>query len=112
MENFKFANDYIAQNNLQNTLQAIAIKEFAICLDSQVINKPVETTNEQPLYSNLEEWFKDQIEEIKDKYGYMQKHFTPMARIVNNDKIIMLFCGFELILLPDGTYILTDTTGG
>jgi|JI7StandDraft_1071085.scaffolds.fasta_scaffold363354_3 ribonuclease I len=48
MENFKFANDYIAQNNLQNTLQAIAIKEFAICLDSQVINKPVQTTKEQP----------------------------------------------------------------
>lgn len=48
MKNLEFANNYIAHNNLQNTLQAIAIREFAICLDSQLVDKPVETTKEQP----------------------------------------------------------------
>ena len=63
-------------------------------------------------YNNLNAWFSDQVVEIKDKYGYMQKHFIPMARGVSDKKVSMLFCGVELTLYPDGTYILSDTTGG
>jgi hypothetical protein len=77
-----------------------------------LINKPVETTKEQPEKYKLKEWFLDQIEEIKDKYGYMQKHYTPMAMSITDESLCMLFNGMELILLNDGTYILGDTTGG
>jgi hypothetical protein len=48
MENLKFAIQYIAQNNLKGTKKSLAIIDFASTLDSQLINKPVETTNEQP----------------------------------------------------------------
>lgn len=63
-------------------------------------------------YNNLEEWFQDQIKIIKDQYGYDQKYFTPLAINISNTHIQMLFNGFELILYPDSTYVLIDTTGG
>ena len=60
----------------------------------------------------LKDWFEDQIKIIPNKYNPNQKHFAPHACKVANDEVIMLFCGFELILNSDGTYILSDTTGG
>lgn len=61
---------------------------------------------------NLKECFENQIEEIKDKYGYMQKHFIPLSTHVSKERVQMLFCGLELTLKSDGTYFITDTTGG
>src|SRR5690606_16346531 len=46
---------------------------------NRLIDKPVETTNEQPNKYDLKEIFEEQTEEIKDNYGYMHKHFTPLA---------------------------------
>ena len=62
--------------------------------------------------NNLKPLFEEQVEIIKDKYGYYQKHFTPLVTQITNEKIKMLFCGMELTLLSDNTYFLTDTTGG
>lgn len=61
---------------------------------------------------NLKEWFSDQTVEIKDSYGYMQKHYTPLVMSLEADRHCLLFNGMELILYSDGTYILSDTTGG
>jgi hypothetical protein len=61
---------------------------------------------------DLKECFENQIEQIKDKYGYMQKHFTPLMTHISKERVQMLFCGLELILKSDGTYFITDTTGG
>ena len=61
---------------------------------------------------NLKEWFQGQTKETRDKYGHMQKHYTPLARPISKNEVVMLFCGIELTLLSDGTYILSDTTGG
>ena len=49
-------------------------------------------------YDNLQDWF-DEKELTCTKRG-------------NNAEIQLQFCGFELILNPNGTYILNDTTGG
>lgn len=78
----------------------------------EFIDKPVETTKESPEKYKLKEWFLDQIEEIEDKYGYMQKHYTPMATSITDERLNMLFHGMELTLFSDGTYTLGDTTGG
>lgn len=78
----------------------------------KLINKPVTTTNEQPNKYNLKEILENQIEEIKDKYGFMQKHFTPLVIDITKDSVTMLFCGIEFILKSDGTYLVIDTTGG
>jgi len=76
----------------------------------KLINKPVETTNEQPLYDNLKEWFEDSLEEDKD-YPNWKKIHTHIIRCSNNI-VNFQFKGFELVLLPDGKYILGDTSGG
>lgn len=75
-------------------------------------SEPVETTNEQPEKYDLKECFENQTEEIKDKYGYIHKHFTPLSTHISKERVQMLFCGLELILKSDGTYFITDTTGG
>lgn len=93
-------------------INSVNIKQYETVYILELINKPVETTNEQPEKYNLEEWFGNQIEEIKDKNGYNHKHYTPLKMTLNTEKAEMLFCGMELILLSDGTYILNDTTGG
>ncbi len=65
----------------------------------ELINKPVETTNEQPLY-DLKTWFEDQEEENLIYYG-------------NNGKDVEIqLYGMSIYLKPDGTYFLNDTTGG
>jgi hypothetical protein len=76
----------------------------------KLIDKPVETTNEQPLYDNLKEWFEDSLEEDKD-YPNWKKIHTHIIRCSNNI-VNFQFKGFELVLLPDGKYILGDTSGG
>jgi hypothetical protein len=63
-------------------------------------------------YNNLEELFKDQIVISKDNYGYDQKYFNPLAINVSDTYIQMLFIGFEVVLYPNGTYFIFDTTGG
>ena len=49
------------------------------------------------MYENLNEWFDD-------------KEMSATIRGDNNKKRLQ-FCGFELILNPDKTYILIDTSG-
>lgn len=67
----------------------------------ELINKPVETTNEQPKEKyNLLEWLKDQTDETLVYFRNNQK-----------DAEIQL-CGMSIYLKPDGTYFLSDTTGG
>ena len=66
-----------------------------------LINKPVETTNEQPKEKyNLQTWLEDQKDET-------------LIYFRNNGKDAEIqLCGMSIYLKPDGTYILTDTTGG
>lgn len=61
---------------------------------------------------NLTEYLGNQVELIKDYNGYDQKHFTPLTRSITNDRVFMQFCGIELILFSNGTFILNDSTGG
>lgn len=98
-------------NNEEDLLKD-CYREFSPLFNIELINKPVEATKEQPLYDNLEEWFKDQIEVLADNYDYYYNYFKPLVRIISNDKVTMQFSGFELILLSNGTYILSDTSGG
>jgi hypothetical protein len=82
------------------------------CATIECIFQVIEINKENPEKYDLKECFEDQIEEIKGKYGYMQKHFTPLVTYMSKERVQMLFCGLELILKSDGTYFITDTTGG
>lgn len=70
-----------------------------------IINKPVTTTNESPKF-DLDKWFENQKQAtvfdgpIGCAYGTKRK-----------TKVLQL-CGIEVVLFEDGTYILSDTTGG
>lgn len=71
----------------------------------ELINKPVETTNEQPKY-DLDKWFED----LKNGTVFEKpigKHFGTKLKT----KVIQLE-GVEIVLFEDGTYSLSDTSGG
>lgn len=71
----------------------------------ELINdKRVETTKEQPKY-NLKAWTEDLIEEDASIN-------THIFHLPSEDECRLQFIGVELYLKSDGTYILTDTTGG
>jgi len=66
--------------------------------------------NKQFKYNNLEEWFKNLVIESKTHSNWFE--IDTWIKKYSNEKVIFQFYGHELILLPDGTYILIDTSGG
>lgn len=66
--------------------------------------------NKEIIYNNLEEWFKDLVTESKTHSNWFE--IDTWIRKYSDEKVIFQFYGHELILLPNGRYILSDTSGG
>ena len=61
-------------------------------------------------YNNLTDWFGDEPSVL------VEHDIVPTIQAwlikLTNQEVVLQFHGFELILLPNGTYILNDTSGG
>ena len=70
-------------------------------------------------YNNLKDWFVAEDEAYKMANAKSNVMCRPPSQFrsghpvrISNKEVCLQFWGMELVLKPDGTYILNDTSGG
>jgi len=78
------------------------MKELGFVMLKDLINKPVETTNEQPY---------DHTNDLKELYKNQKNIQYPILYQLN-DGIEVQLTGISISLKNDGTFFINDTSGG
>lgn len=103
----KWMNSYSQLNQIERTHAKLEVLARVVNKISIKLDKPSETTKEQPLY-DLEKWLGNTARRDSDDIILQGHDFV----FTKNNEVRIQFYGFELILLPNGEYILNDTSGG